>query len=508
MDNLDALLNDLHQTNVEILKRNQTSSPFQDYVNTREQSSPKLLETEIDAVPSAPSTASHSANAPTSFSSDLPAGQGKNLRDLDEMLYSLDHPEYSSEFSESLLYSPVRSEVSQNVQSPSSSERTVSQSMATESVDYGEEAGPSPETKLAAEHAAKQLDDLLISLGEIKLKQQNSSSKSATPTAPKNGDVFQLHSSQIDSVSTTRHTNGGDSGGRLRREYARHEVAPTTPQTSDLGQNGKSNEVNEPRHALSTMLNNLSSELAQKGAITSPKGVCCACNKPIVGMLISAMERDWHPDHFTCAGCGTCLVRSDFYERDNQPYCMQCHANLFSPKCAYCGEAILDKCVIALGRAWHPGHFFCSACHQSFTGNSTVHEQANKAYCSNCYLNHFGTRCAGCQQPIADSYITALDLPWHRNCFVCQDCGKQLTGSSFHEVDGYPYCEAHFYKRRGLLCASCAQPITGRCVNALGRRYHPEHFVCSYCLNPLQTGTFKEHANKSYCHQCFNQLFG
>ncbi|GAA50802.1 paxillin [Clonorchis sinensis] len=256
------------------------------------------------------------------------------------------------------------------------------------------------------------------------------------------------------------------------------------------------------------MMSDLSNELAQQGAITAPKGFCFACKKPIVGMLISAMDKYWHPDHFTCTNCGVGLVRANFYERDSQPYCTDCHARIFSPKCANCGEAILEKCIVALGRTWHPEHFFCNGCYRGFSGQVTVHEHENRVYCPACYLERFGTRCSGCNRTITDSYITALDVPWHRACFVCQDCGKPLSGSNFHEVDGYPFCEAHFYQRRGLLCYACSKPITGRCVNALGRRYHPEHFKCAYCLQTLQTGTFKEHSSKPYCHQCFAQLFG
>lgn len=58
----------------------------------------------------------------------------------------------------------------------------------------------------------------------------------------------------------------------------------------------------------------------------------------------------------------------------------------------------------------------------------------------------------------------------------------------------------------GSLCASCGKPISGRCVTAMGKRFHPEHFVCSFCLCQLNKGTFKEHDAKPYCHKCFTKL--
>lgn len=40
------------------------------------------------------------------------------------------------------------------------------------------------------------------------------------------------------------------------------------------------------------------------------------------------------------------------------------------------------------------------------------------------------------------------------------------------------------------------------------KKFHPEHFVCSYCLKQLKKGTFKEQGDKPYCHGCFERLFG
>ena len=50
--------------------------------------------------------------------------------------------------------------------------------------------------------------------------------------------------------------------------------------------------------------------------------------------------------------------------------------------------------------------------------------------------------------------------------------------------------------------------FAGRCITAMGQKYHPEHFVCSFCLKALKKGTFKEQSDKPYCHACFNKLFG
>ena len=117
-------------------------------------------------------------------------------------------------------------------------------------------------------------------------------------------------------------------------------------------------------------------------------------------------------------------------------------------------------------------------------------------------------KCSGCAKAITDNYISALDGQWCPNCFVCATCGQPFADGNFFEHEGKPYCETHFHALKGSLCAGCSKPISGRCITAMFRKFHPEHFVCSFCLKQLNMGTFKEKGEKPYCHECFNRLFG
>ncbi|GBP26188.1 Paxillin [Eumeta japonica] len=88
------------------------------------------------------------------------------------------------------------------------------------------------------------------------------------------------------------------------------------------------------------------------------------------------------------------------------------------------------------------------------------------------------------------------------------ECREPFHGGSFFEHEGQPYCETHYHGKRGSLCAGCHKPIAGRCITAMFRKFHPEHFVCAFCLRQLNKGTFKEQNDKPYCHGCFEKLFG
>ncbi|RLV99942.1 hypothetical protein DV515_00009517 [Chloebia gouldiae] len=264
--------------------------------------------------------------------------------------------------------------------------------------------------------------------------------------------------------------------------------------------------VSKPGSQLDTMLGSLQSDLNKLGVATVAKGVCGACKKPIAGQVVTAMGKTWHPEHFVCTHCQEEIGSRNFFERDGQPYCEKDYHNLFSPRCYYCNGPILDKVVTALDRTWHPEHFFCAQC-GAFFGPEGFHEKDGKAYCRKDYFDMFAPKCGGCARAILENYISALNTLWHPECFVCRECFTPFVNGSFFEHDGQPYCEVHYHERRGSLCSGCQKPITGRCITAMGKKFHPEHFVCAFCLKQLNKGTFKEQNDKPYCQNCFLKLF-
>uniref|UniRef100_A0A669CNV2 Paxillin n=1 Tax=Oreochromis niloticus TaxID=8128 RepID=A0A669CNV2_ORENI len=323
------------------------------------------------------------------------------------------------------------------------------------------------QARISASCATRELDELMASLSDFKLLQKYIAYPQFSQ-ANKPGGKTQYIMAQ---------GKGGVSGG------------PPT-------------QVNK----LDNMLGSLQSDLNKLGVQTVAKGVCGACCKPIVGQVVTAMGRTWHPEHFVCTHCQEEIGSRNFFEREGQPYCEKDYHNLFSPRCYYCNGPILDKVVTALDRTWHPEHFFCAQC-GSFFGPEGFHEKDGKAYCRKDYFDMFAPKCGGCARAILENYISALNCLWHPECFVCRECFTPFVNGSFFEHDGQPYCEVHYHERRGSLCSGCQKPITGRCITAMSKKFHPEHFVCAFCLKQLNKGTFKEQNDKPYCHGCFIKLF-
>ncbi|XP_075117748.1 transforming growth factor beta-1-induced transcript 1 protein isoform X2 [Leptodactylus fuscus] len=223
--------------------------------------------------------------------------------------------------------------------------------------------------------------------------------------------------------------------------------------------------------------------------------------------VVTALGHTWHPEHFVCAHCKSHIGSTNFFEKDGRPYCERDYFALYAPRCALCDLPILQNLVTALGRTWHPEHFCCKICRKPI-GEEGFHEKDEDPYCSYDYYRIFGTVCAGCSEPVTESYISALNGLWHPQCFVCHVCRTPFLNGSFFENDGLPLCETHYHSCRGSLCAGCDQPITGRCVTAMGRKFHPQHLSCTFCLRQLNKGTFREQEGKPYCQACFARLYG
>ncbi|KAA0192856.1 hypothetical protein FBUS_03232 [Fasciolopsis buskii] len=169
-----ALLNELHETNVEILKRNKSSDAFADSRNAQsDKPKPKSIpipptETDLDAV-SNPSTSSPSASTKLFRETSRTTDSSGMQYDWGAILDTLDRSDYTG-MSNGYSYPPNESD-STSTKSPVPLNTTTNNgnghSSDLSSPTASEEQ--SKETRRAAEQAAQQLDDLLFSLGQLKV---------------------------------------------------------------------------------------------------------------------------------------------------------------------------------------------------------------------------------------------------------------------------------------------------------------------------------------------------
>ena len=55
--------------------------------------------------------------------------------------------------------------------------------------------------------------------------------------------------------------------------------------------------------------------------------------------------------------------------------------------------------------------------------------------------------------------VTALGKVWHPEHFVCTECEAELGSRNFFEKDGRPYCESDYFTLFSPHCAHCNKPI-------------------------------------------------
>ncbi|KAJ9115806.1 hypothetical protein QFC22_004947 [Naganishia vaughanmartiniae] len=182
---------------------------------------------------------------------------------------------------------------------------------------------------------------------------------------------------------------------------------------------------------------------------------CHACDLVILGNIVNAMEKGWHPACFKCTTCRMPLEHVSSFEHEGKPYCHMDYHEQFAPKCHHCSTPIIDQRFITIDdlnfgkRFYHELHFFCGECgipfldpSQSSSAGTELKGRGNQgdpaqnheeeqtaafvihgkhAFCPECDIKLHRPKCKGCRKPIRseDEALEALKAKWHRACFKC-----------------------------------------------------------------------------------------
>jgi len=234
-------------------------------------------------------------------------------------------------------------------------------------------------------------------------------------------------------------------------------------------------------------------------------GNCATCNRVIVGDKLEAGGKVFHPEHFQCGRCQKTLRTENYFEIKGSFWCDRCYETGGVMLCAQCNKPIIGKITQGLGgKNYHPEHFICIVCKKSLDG-SVFLEQDGKIYCEKDYDDQFSTKCADCGQVIQGECMQDEGKYWHLDHFKCAFCRKLIQGNYFM-VEGKLCCENDYGSRCDSTCASCSKGITGDYLEALGKRWHTNHFLCSYCSMPLGDTEYKEDNGMAYCYDCAFKL--
>jgi len=243
---------------------------------------------------------------------------------------------------------------------------------------------------------------------------------------------------------------------------------------------------------------------------------CVKCMEKIIGPVVQALGKNYHPEHFVCEYCSQPFQGGRFVKApDENLYCEQDFAELFAKRCQVCNEIIRGKVVNADGLTFHPEHFICVGCGTNLVGKRyKVHPQTKHIYCPACMpaekklIKPESHICAMCAKPIVGPYLLIKGQFIHPRHYRCHECGSEFKGGDCHEFEGDYYCTPHYEILLLKKCARCGKPVKGRSVTAVGKVWHPDHFTCHICSVPFVESHFYENDGLPYCETHYVQLFG
>ncbi|KAM5252642.1 LIM and senescent cell antigen-like-containing domain protein 1 isoform 2-T3 [Hipposideros larvatus] len=228
--------------------------------------------------------------------------------------------------------------------------------------------------------------------------------------------------------------------------------------------------------------------------------------------IVNSNGELYHEQCFVCAQCFQQFPEGLFYEFEGRKYCEHDFQMLFAPCCHQCGEFIIGRVIKAMNNSWHPECFRCDLCQEVLADIGFV-KNAGRHLCRPCH-NREKARglgkyiCQKCHAIIDEQQpLIFKNDPYHPDHFNCANCGKELTADA-RELKGELYCLPCHDKMGVPICGACRRPIEGRVVNAMGKQWHVEHFVCAKCEKPFLGHRHYERKGLAYCETHYNQLFG
>jgi len=114
--------------------------------------------------------------------------------------------------------------------------------------------------------------------------------------------------------------------------------------------------------------------------------------------------------------------------------------------CASCGGELSGQVAKALGKLWHKNCLSCATCHKSLLDTSFVANSSGQPVCVDCFDARNLKQCHKCGKPIRTAYMEAGDTFWHRECFKCENCEKDLV-----------QIKEYWMKEGSVYCGDCAK---------------------------------------------------
>ncbi|CAI9738390.1 planar cell polarity 3-A-like isoform X2 [Octopus vulgaris] len=238
---------------------------------------------------------------------------------------------------------------------------------------------------------------------------------------------------------------------------------------------------------------------------------CFACDELIFSSeYTKAMEQNFHKDHLACKHCDKKLIACRYILKDENPYCIPCYQELFAHNCYVCRKPVGPdyKDLSYKDKHWHEFCFKCGECQKSLVNQPFAYKD-DAIFCSDCHDELFAARCDGCKKPFKGGMkkFEYKNTQWHEECFLCNVCKEAIKNKSFIPRGDEVVCIPCFENKYAQKCAKCNGVLTKGGVAYKDIPWHRECFTCSKCNKNLAGEKFTSREEKPYCADCYGDLF-
>ena len=119
--------------------------------------------------------------------------------------------------------------------------------------------------------------------------------------------------------------------------------------------------------------------------------------------------------------------------------------------------------------------------------------------------------CAACNKPITGTPVEADGVYYHPFHFTCAYCNEPIQEADYVSIDGKHYHQSCF-EDHVTVCAYCGKPTSGdRFVTYEGKKYHKFCFSryvvkCAFCGKRIMDESFKSSQGKYYHISCYQEF--
>ncbi|KAK7719601.1 Rho-type GTPase activating protein Rga1 [Diaporthe eres] len=155
--------------------------------------------------------------------------------------------------------------------------------------------------------------------------------------------------------------------------------------------------------------------------------ICKKCGEPLTGQFVRALDGTFHLDCFKCRDCGQIVASKFFPADDEDgqgqyPLCETDYFRRLGLLCYQCGGALRGSYITALERKYHVDHFTCSLCSTVFGAQDSYYEHDSQVYCHYHYSTQFAQKCNGCHTAILKQFVEIFrngqNQHWHPECYM------------------------------------------------------------------------------------------